>query len=458
MHFKSFKRTARGLNWISAAISSAFSSKSYVTMHGATRPMRSEAALQIQASTPWFRNRLQQVKTGIRLSAWRILLPMHGMLFGNRRPSSLQEPRRILLLNGGHLGDVVIATGVLPVLRSAFPDAEIGFACGSWARDVIRDHPEITYTHTVDHWKLIRARIPWHKKWRRYQRCRKQFLGEIEAVRYDWAVSLFWRPDFLDLAWRAGIPVRAAFAQRFSALTATSLAPAFEYNFLMTEGARHADLLRTLGVGEKHLQLRRACLPYSSEDAVRELEALLPDPRAPYCILHMGAGARARELTASFWHELAQSLSSSCVVLFTGHGEREFARIEKAIGDLGHCVNACNKLSWKGLVATVRRARRVYSVDTAVAHLAAATNTPLDAVYTGITGVGRWRPEGQQFTVWTQHVPCTPCFKAEGCGEMTCLNGIVPSYVLGTISAPPPGNPPPNDSAAIGLQSPVTSL
>jgi ADP-heptose:LPS heptosyltransferase len=101
--------------------------------------------------------------------------------------------------------------------------------------------------------------------------------------------------------------------------------------------------------------------------------------------------------------------------------------------NLRGCINSVDRLSWNGLIALVRHAKSVFSIDTSICHVAAAAHTPLIAVYTGITGVGRWRPEGQAVTIWTNHVPCSPCGRQNGCKDMTCLKGISPADLLGSL-------------------------
>src|SRR3974377_1282456 len=60
-------------------------------------------------------------------------------------PAIPSAPRRILVSNIAHLGDVLNATAVIPALRNAFPQAEIGFLTSSWARAIIENNPEIKY-------------------------------------------------------------------------------------------------------------------------------------------------------------------------------------------------------------------------------------------------------------------------------------------------------------------------
>jgi ADP-heptose:LPS heptosyltransferase len=391
----------------------------------------------------WRKSVIRRCRRSMRYCFWGVLQVIAFLRPENQRQTA--RPRRILLVNGAHLGDVVISTGLLPVLRSAFPDAEIGFATASWAHDVIETHPDITYTHTIDQWKLNRSNVGFWKKWIQYRGSRACLLRELRERQYDWAICLhLWSPDCLDLAWLAGIPVRAAFAHSHMAPLATHRVRYPHEMSFMTAGACQAELLRALGVQQSHLRLRKASIPVT-QDGLEELKSILPCPDiipAGYCVVHMGAGAPVRELPSSFWRTLVQFESQSSMVVLTGKGKRDAEQIARVTKGMMNCVSVCDTLSWKGFVSAIRHARKVYSVDTVAMHVAAAVGTPCSAVCTGISGVGRWRPEGEQVTIWANHVPCAPCERRNGCPEMSCLKGIHPADLLNASRQDSGADPP----------------
>jgi ADP-heptose:LPS heptosyltransferase len=363
-----------------------------------------------------------------------LYFPLRVLLYLQRRRVQLPPVKRILLLDGSHIGDIVIASSLLPVLRSAFPAAEIGMACGSWAREVLQGHSDVSFIHEIDHWSLNRAPIGYPHKLLRYWISRRKALSEIRARKYDLALALHpSRPDFLEIAWRAGIPIRAAFTRSLWEPLATVTASYEDDDAaFITQGACFEALLRALGIEEKHIRLRHSSLPSSSATAMAEVSALLsgaaPD-RTDYIVVHMGSGSRAKELSSGFWRELSLKLAGQ-TILFTGAGEREKLKIREVAEAIPGAVDACNQLSWSGFVAAVRHAKALFGVDSAAAHVAAAVETPCFSVYSGIAGVGRWRPEGGKAVVWSNPVPCSPCFRKDGCAEMHCMKGITPQNLL----------------------------
>jgi heptosyltransferase-3 len=349
-------------------------------------------------------------------------------------PHQPANPKRILLINGAHIGDVVIAASLLPVLKSAFPGVEIGFLTASWSHAVVRNHPAVTHTHRVDHWRMNRGSIGFFRKLWQYCRTRRQALKEMRALSYDVSVSMHpWRADFLPLAWQAAIPVRVAFSGGLFAPLATLLADYPERRRFIHQGECQVALLRKLGIHETHIRQRRASLASSSGTALSEVCKLLGFSRieqAPYSVVQMGAGIPIRELPISFWREVASRLAASQPVLFTGKGTRESSNAAQAIAGLSNCVNACDKLSWDGFVAAIRHAQSFYGVDSMASHVAAAVGTRCIAMYGGMNNLARFRPESRNAIVWSNAVPCAACHRQFGCPAMTCMHGFEPNDIL----------------------------
>ena len=363
-----------------------------------------------------------------------VLLPLAYRLLYHGRPirpaPGLEGPKRILLLNGAHIGDIVISTSILPILRSAYPTAQIGFVTGSWSKVVLNGHPDVDFLHCIDHWILNRSGQNLFRRIRRYQMTRKTALHEISEARYDIAISLYtWSyPDFMEIAWGAGIPIRLAFRQSLFSPLATA-ATDVPKNYFQIQSAIQAEVLRPLSLDTCHLNKRKGKLSDSTDEAIRQVCALLNVPRideVPYSIVHMGSGAPNRELSLTFWREVAEDLSRSHTLVFTGKGQREAANAACVIAGLSRCVNACDRLSWDAFVAAVRFANAVYGVESMAGHVAAAVGTRCVVAYTGMAGVARWRPESNQCTVITRHLGCAPCENPRGCREIACIRGTLP--------------------------------
>lgn len=379
-------------------------------------------------------NRMSRIKAGIKKTVKHLLRILVWIRYSiltlfSAAPAaaSIGVPKRILLINTSQIGDLVISTCVIPVLRSAFPDVELGFVAGSWSEIVVCNHPEIKFHHRLDYWRHNRGQKSRLQKWIQYRKSRATALRQIRALHYDVAICLFsFDPDFLDLAWIAGIPERIGFRHSLAAPFATKLV-AMPTGAFIHQGVRQAELLKALTIDPVHFEKRRAILPPDDSSAlleVQQLTDLMQGGEKRYRIIHMGAGAPYKELPFEFWRELAEDLSKKHSLVFTGHGDKECNNIVRVIADLPNCINAGNRLSWNGFVATVRSAEVLYGVDSASGHVAAAVGTPCIIMSSGVDEVGRWRPDSVHATVFSNPVPCSPCFNP--CSAMTCLHAATP--------------------------------
>ncbi len=376
----------------------------------------------------------KQAIRGMVRNSLTVFLAFAYRQFHRSRPTRVAEhlrvPKRILLLNDAHIGDIVISTSILPILRSAYPESQIGFVAGSWSNMVLKDHPDVDFVHCIDHWVLNRSGQNLFRRIRQYQKTLKVAMHEIRETRYDIAISIYtWSyPDLMEIAWCAGIPIRLGFRRSLFAYLATAVTDVPKSHF-QVQSAIVAEVLRPLSLDSRHLRKRKATLSDSTDKAIWEVCALLDVERikdVTYSIVHMGSGALKRELPLTFWREVAEDLSNSHTLVFTGKGEREAANTSRVINGLDRCINACDKLSWDGFVAAVRFAEVLYGVESMAGHVAAAVGTRCVVAYTGMAGVVRWRPESDLCTVFTNHLPCSPCLMVNGCKDMTCLRGISP--------------------------------
>ena len=154
----------------------------------------------------------------VRNAAANRLLASLDYLLGRmcRRPAppAPGAPRRILLANGAHLGDVLLSTAVLPAIKTAFPDAEIGFLIGSWSREVLADHPLVARLHFVDHWKLNRSgAAPSPEGSPSPPDADGGAARNPRAHGYDTAIDLYYFfPNCIPLLWQAGVRTRIGYA------------------------------------------------------------------------------------------------------------------------------------------------------------------------------------------------------------------------------------------------------
>jgi len=354
------------------------------------------------------------------------------------RPVSgpVAAPRRILISNIAHLGDVIVATSVLPALHAAYPQAEFGFLIGSWSLPVLEGHPLVTRRHVFDHWMQSRASAPRREKWRVHRRTRAPALREIRAVGYDLAIDLYWNmPNTLPLLWQARIPVRVGYGSAGFGPLATHCLELSEARDHVLE--RHRVLLGLLLVDAHCLSLMRPTLPPASSQTLADVTARLREMgvnQENYVVFHPGASARFKEWPEQKWRALALGLTGAgCDIVFTGHGASEEAMIQRIIRGVPGCASLCGRISWQGVVGVIQQARLLACVDTVAGHIAGAVGTP-SAVLTAGPSPYLWKPTGAPSRVLMAPVPCAPCHRNYGCTGMECLRDLDVEQALDACS------------------------
>jgi ADP-heptose:LPS heptosyltransferase len=348
-----------------------------------------------------------------------------------------RQPRRVLLSMGGHLGDVVIASSAIPIVQAAWPDAEIGLLVGSWSRNVVEGHPLVRRIHTVDHWKLNRARLGRLGKLRQFSATRRQALREIRAAKYDLAIELYpYFPNNIPILWSARIPVRVGYTSAGFGALLTHPLPWSDSDRHVAE--YHRDLLLRAGARTAAAAGMRYSLPPfgpgSASEALSYFRSL--GRRGEYLVLHMGAGLELKEWPLSHWHDLiGRLLEEGHSLLLTGSGAGQAERVELAIDGRAGCHNLCNQLSWSQFVDVLAGARLLVSVDSVAGHVAAGVNTPAVVLMSGINRMEQWRPVGERVTTISHPMPCSPCHQSRGCAAMSCVRMIEVDEVLAAVRA-----------------------
>ncbi|MBA3889498.1 MAG: glycosyltransferase, partial [Gemmatimonadaceae bacterium] len=305
------------------------------------------------------------------------------------------SPRRVLLSVGGHLGDAVIATSAIALVKAAVPGAEIGVLLPSWCRIVLDGHPDVNWLHEVDHWKLNRGPESLPARFLRHRATARRAAVEIRSVGYEAAIDLYpFYPNTGPVLRAAGIPVRAGWSSG-------GYGPMFTHALGWTTTTehvteQHARLLRSAlpGIGEHPVP--PYALPSPSEPQRARTRELLREHRlAPggYYLVHPCAGSPNKGWPRERWTELLRALVATGLgVIVTGAGtdQEEFAGT--LVREVPGVISLVNRLDWPGVVDVAGEARAVVAVDTAIAHVAAAMGTPVVTLMTGTNDPAHWRP------------------------------------------------------------------
>jgi ADP-heptose:LPS heptosyltransferase len=344
----------------------------------------------------------------------------------------IQPPNTLLLCNGAHLGDVMLTLSVISALKRQWPSIKIGVLVGSWSSPLVEGHPDISFVHYMDHWKLNRSSRPFWEKIRRYLSMRRKVVRDIEAVGYDAAVDFyFFFPNAAILLSQANISTRLGYSS--GGFGGFYTHPLHWSTKAQSVVQYHFDLLRILcsnlsdAIPDPQAGVAASLNGQFSRDIAESTR--LPAPG--YVLLHPGAGDPAKEWPIEGWQELLRNLlSAGHRVVFSGSGARECAQVNQIQSGFQGITNLCGQLKWSEFIYLVKRARVLVGVDSVAGHVAAAVGTPCVIIRTGMNNPWLWRPLSDKCEYLVVKTPCTLGHLKPGVKGTASIHEITPDRAL----------------------------
>ena len=324
-------------------------------------------------------------------------------------------PRRILIIRLSAIGDIIMASGIIPALRSLWPEAHIAWLAEEAHGELLRHNPRLDRLHLLPrrHWKQLRKQ----GEYRRVAGEMAAFARELRAERYDLALDL---QGLL----KSGVWARASGAPRRIGLGSKEGS-----QWLMTEviprvmddpriGKEYRDLAVRLGAAPEHFVMDIA-VPDEARLRARELlrEA---DVTGGSAILAPFTTRPQKHWFDERWAELAQRLSGRLTpVMLGGPADRERAAHIAALAGPG-LVNLVGQTTLTECAALIEDARLLVGVDTGLTHLGIAMRTPTVALFgSTMPYLDTTRPDG---LVLYEPRPCSPCHRHPVCdGRFDCM-------------------------------------
>jgi heptosyltransferase-3 len=346
---------------------------------------------------------------------------------------ALNQIRRVLVIKLRNLGDVLLASPVVSVLKAQAPDIEVDALVYADTADMLRDHPDLTELHVVHRdWKRLGS-------WQRF-RCEVQLLSRLRQRNYDLVVHL---TEHVRGMWLARL-LRPRFSVAPDLRSRGLYQNSFTHRYPVIGGnRRHAvdinlDALRRLGIypdrSRRHLTL---AVGASAHAAAGEALARFQLADRSFVLIHPGSRWFFKCWPPDRVAALCNALVTGGlpVVLVSGPDPLEKRLLSEVTSHLKTSLPSFpGTLSLKELAALIARARLFVGMDSAPMHIAAAMGTPTVALF-GPSGDIEWGPWQVPHRIVTSSHPCRPCGR-DGCGggkRSECLEVITPEQVLDAV-------------------------
>jgi ADP-heptose:LPS heptosyltransferase len=272
------------------------------------------------------------------------------------------DPRNILVIHFGQLGDVVMGLPAMRAVRDRFPDAKVSALVGSATAEVVKLAGLFDEVIDVDRVRLLKG---------------KKFSSSIEIVRFafsirrrqfDFVIDLHSLPETNLLAYFSGAGIRLLANRESRSLDRLSNfrppPPVEDKKIHLSQ--YYLDVLSPLGISGK-----------AEAFAFERLDAS-EGPAKPIVGINPGAGSPSRRWPVENFIELARRILDSDkadIEVLIGPEDTALADSFKAALQDRCTINT--GVGLRHLIASVQRFAMVVSNDTGPAHIAAACGAPI---------------------------------------------------------------------------------
>ena len=330
--------------------------------------------------------------------------------------------RKILIRSVNWIGDAVMTTPAISVIREHFPQSEITILANAMVSQLFMHHPGIDNIITFDrqgkhHGVGGRLRL----------------AAELRNHAFDLAVIL---PNSFDSAlvpWLARIPAKIGkcsdgrtllLSGRYNA--AKAAAPCHEVEYYL-------NLMNHFGITGNCTQ------PHLFITAEEESSAasLLAERGIHADDFILGINPGASYGSAKRWYpdrfaQVARNLAnkwSAKVVIFGGPGETAIsADIDHRLD--GNAVNLAGKTTVRELMSLIKRCNFFITNDSGPMHIAAAFDVPLVAIFGSTDHTGTSPYNSKAVVVRDNTVECAPCKLRECPTDHRCMTSVSEDSVI----------------------------
>jgi len=332
-------------------------------------------------------------------------------------PSANLSPRRVLVIRVSAIGDVIMSSGLLPVLRQAWPAAEISWLTDDTNAGLLAANPRLSEV-------IALPRRHWQSLWRagQYRRLYPELRGFVRALRgrrFDLAIDLQGLLKSGVWARLSGAPQRIGLGSREGSqwLMTRVVTRQVESDLL---GKEYRALAGALGLDPAGFAMDIVVAPADAQNAAAALREAGAD--SPYAVFAPFTTRPQKHWFDDRWAALAAEVAAQRLrpVVLGGPGDRAHGEILVGAASAGTLVSLAGRTSLREAAAVIRGASLLVGVDTGLTHLGFAMGTPTIALF------GSTRPyldpDVPRGRVLYEPMACSPCRRHPTCGgEFTCM-------------------------------------
>jgi heptosyltransferase-1 len=335
-------------------------------------------------------------------------------------PTSDLDPRRILIVLHGSIGDVTRALPLAAILRRGFPQAFLAWSVEPACLPLLRGN------RAIDEVLLFDRRAWWNST--------GEFLARVRAGHFDMVLDLqrIFKSGFI--GWWSGARRRIGFHRRDSKEFNWMFNNLHigEYGEEIPKLEHYLKFADYLGLDRGNVQWDFALTPEEQTSVDRHLDKT----RRPFAALFVGTRWQSKQWFPSQMSRCAEQLARNHdldTVLLGGNEDRQLAKEVESFSET-KLANLVGQTALREAIGVIQRAKIAIGPDTGLMHIAAAVRTPVISLW-GATRPERTGPLGFGELALQGKAPCVPCQRRTCSIGRVCLQSITQEEIGAKIRA-----------------------
>lgn len=361
------------------------------------------------------------------------------MLVSDFQHKTTGSVEKILIIRLSAIGDVVMASMLIPALKALFPKARIDWLAEPVAASLLKGHPQLNKV-------VIWPRSQWrtYLKNKQYMQLIKAFWlfrSQLQQAHYDLVLDVQGLLKSGIWAWLSGAPHRIGLGSKEGSQYLMSEVLA-RHNSAET-GSEYRGLIAHLS-GSREFVARYCKMSLTFHDdpiAVAEFSAQLKIFNAQerhvqsggYVVFCPYTTRPQKHWFDHYWVALSQQITQyfalPCVIL---GGPDDKANARHLAGQCRNTLSFAGRASLQGSSRIVAGARFVIGVDTGITHMGVMHQVPTIAIF------GSTCPYSEALGTKVLYLnkACSPCRRKPICnGRFECLRDITPEAVIAAMQS-----------------------
>jgi heptosyltransferase-1 len=319
------------------------------------------------------------------------------------------DPKNILIILHGSIGDVTRALPLATIIRRGFPDARLAWAVEPPSLPLVERYPAVQEVIVFD-------RRRWWREW-------LPFLRQVRARHFDLVLDLQRHFKSGVISRWSGAPYRLG----FNKLDCKEFNWVFNNHFIPAVGDgiskldHYLKFAEYLGLDPLPVDWNFELTGAEKQNVDRHLEAV----RGRFAALFVGSRWESKRWFPAQAAECARTIRErhDCEVVLLGGKEDQSIAAEILSIAGARMTDLVGQTTLPEALGVIARAEFAVGPDTGLMHIAAAVGTPVVSLW-GATSPARTGPYGFEELVIQGKAPCVPCYRRQCPIGRICMHSI----------------------------------